>query len=125
MKTNIRLLLRVQGLYFLLLGVLPLFTSDNFLQSITLFGPQWLVRLSTGIMLSVGSALIVQSFTHKPKSGTLTLGVMASIVLFAIDLSVEFSTLNMTMHIGDAFAQALFIGFGSTVLLRSGIPSRR
>lgn len=125
MKTNTRLLLRVQGLYFLLLGVLPLFTSDNFLQSIALFGPQWLVRLSTGIMLSVGSALVIHSFTRKPNSGTLTLGIMASIVLFAIDLSVEFSTAPMTMHIGDAIAQAVFIGFGSTALVRSEAASRR
>lgn len=125
MKTNTRLLLRLQGLYFLLLGVLPLFTADNFLQSIALFGPQWLVRLSMGIMLSVGSALVVQSFTRKPNSGALTLGIIASIVLFAIDLSVEFSTLQMTMHVGDAFAQAMFIGFGSTVLLQSEATSRR
>lgn len=104
----------VQGAYFLLTGLWPLFGIDSF-QAVT--GPKfdlWLVYTVGVVVAAIGLALLVAAATGRitPEVGVLALGSAAG--LAGIDLVFVSRGVISWVYLLDAAAEAALIGWWAT-----------
>jgi hypothetical protein len=98
--------LLVQGGYFVLTGLWPLFGMDSFL---AVTGPKtdlWLVRTVGVLVAVIGGALLLAARREHPPVEIVALAIGASLGLALVDLTIVFTRAASPVYLLDAAIQA-------------------
>lgn len=110
MLTFLTYIIFIQGFYYLLTGLWPIFSSSTF-QKVT--GPKedvWLVKTVGAIITVVGSALLASVLLDEITASTLILSIESIIVFMIVDINYVVKKIIPPIYLVDAVTQfVLFI----------------
>lgn len=109
----LRIVLRLQAVYYVLTGLWPLISIDTFEQ---VTGPKtddWLVHMVGLLVAVIGIALWVGSRAERPVGVVVLLAGLSAVSFAAIDLTYALSGRISEIYLLDAAAEAvLLLGIG-------------
>jgi hypothetical protein len=100
-------LLFIQGLFYVITGLWPLFSMRTF-EKIT--GPKtdkWMVK-TFGLVLSVDGFIFLGSSFLQPSVSTVILSIGTALVLLSVDLRYTIKKIISKVYLVDAVAEAAF-----------------
>jgi hypothetical protein len=103
-----RITIIVQGVYYLVTGLWPLFHISSF-EAVT--GPKtddWLVQ-TVGVLAAVIGAALIIGCRRRPGVDVVVLAVLAAIGFAAVDVVFVFRGVISRIYLVDAVVQALFL----------------
>jgi hypothetical protein len=104
-----RIVLIVQGVYYLLTGIWPLVSIRTF-EAVT--GPKtddWLVQTVGVLAATIGATLLVGSRRQPPNRETLTLAMLSIFSFAAVDVVFVARGIISPIYLVDAALQAVFL----------------
>lgn len=99
----------IQGLYFLITGLWPLFSIKSFMK---VTGPKqdiWLVKTVGVIVGVIGAGLVVAGFQAPPDTAVTTIAIGSAAGLAAIDIIYAIRKVISPIYLADALAEAVII----------------
>jgi hypothetical protein len=111
-----RILLSIQGIYYLVTGIWPLVSLQTF-EAVT--GPKtddWLVQTVGVLAATIGATLLIGCVRDKPSRETLSLSVLAALAFTGVDVVFVALGVISRIYLVDAAAQVLaLIALASTL----------
>jgi len=104
-----RIVITVQGVYYVLTGLWPLLSMATF-EAVT--GPKtddWLVHTVATLVLGVGIALLVGGRRNDPSMETLALAGSAAVAFTAIDIVYVANGTISGIYLADAAVEGVFL----------------
>jgi predicted tellurium resistance membrane protein TerC len=118
-----RMVLFIQGVYYVITGVWPLVSIETF-EAVT--GPKtddWLVQTVGVLAAVIGATLLVGTLRRVPSRETLTLSVLSILGFMAVDIVFVLQGIIGPIYLADAVIQAVFlIGLGVGYARRRSQP---
>ncbi len=103
----------IQGWYFLLTGVWPIFSINTFM---AVTGPKtdlWLVKTVGAVLAVIGAVLLTVGGTHEVTPAVALLAAGSAAALAAVDVLYASKRVISPIYLADAAAElALIIGWG-------------
>jgi hypothetical protein len=104
-----RIVLLIQGVYYLITGVWPLLSLDTF-EAVT--GPKtddWLVQTVGVLAATIGAALLLGARRQPVSRETLTLSILAAFSFIAVDVVFVSKGIISRIYLVDAGVQVLLL----------------
>lgn len=110
-KLTSKLILRLQGIYFVLTGIWPLISMSTFLK---IAGPKtdlWLVQVVGILILVIGTVLLITSYAKKRNPQIILLAAGSALAFIIIDTTYYLSGIISAIYLLDALIELVFLIF--------------
>lgn len=110
-KLTSNLILRLQGIYFVLTGIWPLISMSTFLK---ITGPKtdlWLVQVVGILILVIGTVLLISSYAKKRNPQIILLAAGSALAFIIIDTTYFLSGVISAIYLLDALIDLVFLIF--------------
>jgi hypothetical protein len=118
----VRIVIAVQGVYYFVTGLWPLFDMPSF-EAIT--GPKtdwWLVRMVGALTVAISIVFLLAAKRNKIVLETLVLIFGSALSYMLIDVIYVLNGTIWPIYLADAVLQLIFLGFWAFMVIQKKVP---
>jgi hypothetical protein len=118
----VRIVIAVQGVYYFVTGLWPLFDMPSF-EAIT--GPKtdwWLVRMVGALTVAISIVFLLAAKRNKIVLETLVLIFGSALSYMLIDVIYVLNGTIWPIYLADAVLQLIFLGFWASMVIQKKVP---